>query len=659
MILKVYPDELNFSDTYFYGTCHYNKNKYIISGNVKFKLYETSLINVDAKMSSIDAPTNFNQFNSKKYNETNDIYNRIKVTKINEVNKINNFSLFNLLHDLRYKLLNIADNMPKPLNIYTKGLLFGKIDNDFSDELNGVKTLGLIHLFSISGLHVYLLVSFIRKLFYVLGFHRQLVDKVIIILLPMFFVISGSSVGLMRSILLVELAMVLKFLNLKFDALNLFSLVLIIHLFLHPQMIFQFGCQLSYLLSLGLIFLKNFSNWKLTLHMNLISLPLILYNTYEWHILTILANIIIIPVFSLIIIPVVIIGDVAFLCFMPLCSFLNSFLKLFDLFVNFISSMPGVIHFGKPEFLVVLLAIYLTFKIMSSFKIKLISLVASIYLFNYLYIHFPITGEVSFFDVGQGDSFLIRTPFNKNITVIDTGGKANFMDKSNNLKPNYASLKTSINYLKSIGINRIDNLCISHQDDDHCGDLPAFLTNMTVDRLVLPLGINQNKKFMNKILPNINKTKLVFVKNDYQLINFPFTIYHPFNYGIGNNDDSMVLAGTFNNKKFLFMGDLSSNGEDKLINVYPNLNADVLKLGHHGSKTSSSENFLEKINPKLAIISAGKNNLYHHPNVETIYRLNKRSISYLSTQNYGMISYCYSIFGNDKWVSGNKGGGHD
>ncbi|WP_252898485.1 hypothetical protein [Apilactobacillus ozensis] len=66
MILKVYPDELNFSDTYFYGTCHYNKNKYIISGNVKFKLYETSLINVDAKMSSIDAPTNFNQFNSKK-----------------------------------------------------------------------------------------------------------------------------------------------------------------------------------------------------------------------------------------------------------------------------------------------------------------------------------------------------------------------------------------------------------------------------------------------------------------------------------------------------------------------------------------------------------------------------------------------------------------
>ncbi|WP_054658201.1 ComEC/Rec2 family competence protein [Apilactobacillus ozensis] len=107
------------------------------------------------------------------------------------------------------------------------------------------------------------------------------------------------------------------------------------------------------------------------------------------------------------------------------------------------------------------------------------------------------------------------------------------------------------------------------------------------------------------------------------------------------------------------MGDLSSNGEDKLINVYPNLNADVLKLGHHGSKTSSSENFLEKINPKLAIISAGKNNLYHHPNVETIYRLNKRSISYLSTQNYGMISYCYSIFGNDKWVSGNKGGGHD
>lgn len=120
------------------------------------------------------------------------------------------------------------------------------------------------------------------------------------------------------------------------------------------------------------------------------------------------------------------------------------------------------------------------------------------------------------------------------------------------------------------------------------------------------------------------------VDNDLRLL-------HPFESGQGTNDDSLVLWYDFNGIKCIFTGDLPQAGEKEVITKYPEINADILKTGHHGSKTSTSPEFVRKMNPRLAIISCGRNNRYGHPNQETLETLNNNGVPYLSTANCGMI----------------------
>lgn len=270
------------------------------------------------------------------------------------------------------------------------------------------------------------------------------------------------------------------------------------------------------------------------------------------------------------------------------------------------------------------------------------------YLITFMYIHYPLQGEVSFFDVGQGDSILIREPFNHSITMIDTGGKLQFGRRQNS-KVTYQAEKTSINYLKSIGINHLDNLVLSHQDADHTGDVPAILADLKVDRIIVGDGLQNNPSIMRKISPYLNKTKLVLIKANQKLPDFPFNIYHPFESGLGKNEDSVVLGTIQGNRSWLFMGDLPSSGENDIMQKYPMLKADYLKLGHHGSDTSSSDAFLKFIHPKVSIISAGRNNRYHHPSVATLERLKDNNLAYVNTQKLGMISYKYGLLGNH-WI---------
>lgn len=146
-------------------------------------------------------------------------------------------------------------------------------------------------------------------------------------------------------------------------------------------------------------------------------------------------------------------------------------------------------------------------------------------------------------------------------------------------------------------------------------------------------------KFTRRIT---SQTKLVPVTDQSNIGQFQLQVLHPFKPGRGTNSDSMVLFGRFGNRNFIFTGDLDRAGELQVIRKYRNLHADVIKLGHHGSKTSSEPRFLSQLNPTIGIISAGRHNRYGHPNDETITTLQRQNISYWSTQKYGMIKYLYT-----------------
>ncbi|WP_181398638.1 DNA internalization-related competence protein ComEC/Rec2 [Apilactobacillus timberlakei] len=653
----VYPDEIKFKDNTYSGvfTDTYSNQKYLLYGNISAdylgNMKKSFYLNVQGDVTNINEPTNINEFNAKEYYQSNNVYKIIYIKKVVKIKLLNKSNFFSFLHDFRKQLLCYGDALPKPLNLYFNSLFLGEMDDSFSEELSGVKTLGLIHLFSVSGLHVFYIVSVLTMILVHLRISRERYLIFLIIILPIFFIIAGSSIGLLRSIISVEIGLIFGLFKKKMGSLDIWSITIIINLFLEPQMLLQFGCQLSYLLSFSLIYTNKFSTIKQTIFMNLISLPVIIYKLFEWHFLTMLANFIVIPIFSIFIMPIITITAILYPLFPFLGTFTAMFLKLFDNIINFIGSLPGNITFGKPNIFICLILFFITLLLVSNYSNKKLFLLISIYLLLYLSIHFPFYGEVTTFDVGQGDSFLIREPFNKSINMIDTGGKIRF-NQSNKVK--YQAPRISINYLKSIGINHLDNLVLTHQDADHTGDVPSILNNLKVKRLFIGIGTNDNQNFMKKILPNIRDTQIFFIKSDMRIPNFPFYIYHPFNPGLGTNEDSVVLSTQQGGLKFLFMGDLGQEGEKNIIKMYPNIKADVLKLGHHGSKNSSSDEFLRYINPKISIISAGRKNRYNHPNKEVLDKLKKYNLSYFNTQDSGMISYKYSIFGT-YWSKALKG----
>ena len=205
-------------------------------------------------------------------------------------------------------------------------------------------------------------------------------------------------------------------------------------------------------------------------------------------------------------------------------------------------------------------------------------------------------------DVAQGDSTFIRYPHNKLNILIDTGG--NYQ---------YETAKTIITYLKSINVKKLDYLILTHGDYDHMGEAINLVNNFRVEKVIFNCGeFNELEQGLIKVL---DKKKIPYYSCIKELNIDDNKLYFLNNKDYGNeNDNSNVIYFNNNNYKFLFMGDAGVEGEQDLIEKYNLKDIDVLKVGHHGSKTSSSKKFINQINPKYSIISVGKNNRYGHPN---------------------------------------------
>jgi competence protein ComEC len=214
-----------------------------------------------------------------------------------------------------------------------------------------------------------------------------------------------------------------------------------------------------------------------------------------------------------------------------------------------------------------------------------------------------LTSYISFINVGQGDSTLI---VNKgHYYLIDTGGVIN----------NDLAINTLIPYFKKKGIYHLDCLFITHSDFDHCGAKESLVENFKVNEII------EKNDFQTKSFVDISFTNLNIYSSLWE---------EP-------NDTSLVLYTTINNKNILLMGDAPSAIEKKIVNDYPDLQVDYLKLGHHGSSSSSCYEFLKTYKPLLSIISCGLNNKYNHPNEEVVARLNKLNLNYRRTDIEGTI----------------------
>ena len=236
---------------------------------------------------------------------------------------------------------------------------------------------------------------------------------------------------------------------------------------------------------------------------------------------------------------------------------------------------------------------------------------------------------IYYIDVSQGDSILIK--YKNEAILIDTGGKVSFKTEKWKQKTKYYITDSTIVFLKSIGITKLNTLITTHGDYDHMGEASNLINNFKLDKVIFNCGsYNDLESNLINLLKVKNIDNYTCIK-ELSLKGYKLNFLNIKEYD-NENDNSNVIYFKYNNFKFLFMGDAGITKEKNIIEKYNLSNIDVLKVGHHGSDTSTSEYFINKINPKYSIISVGKNNRYGHPK-ESVLNTLKNSNVYRTDKN--------------------------
>lgn len=232
--------------------------------------------------------------------------------------------------------------------------------------------------------------------------------------------------------------------------------------------------------------------------------------------------------------------------------------------------------------------------------------------------------EVYFLDVGQADSILIK--LEDEYMLIDAGN-------------NEDGVKL-VNYFNELGIKEFKYVFGTHPHEDHIGGMDDIINNFKIDNYYMPDKITTTKTFEDVLdaLINNNLQYTILEKGDeFNLSSANFKVIYAGDETNDINDSSIVLKLTYGNNSFLLTGDATSNVEKTLLN--DNIKSDVLKVAHHGSNYSSTDEFLDVVSPKYAVISAGKNNSYNHPSNSTLKKLNDRNIKLYRTDLDGTIKF--------------------
>ena len=579
-----------------------NSFKLTINGKEKLIVYISNIENIElgdkvvvkGKYTLPKKATIPNNFDYQKYLYNNHIFyimyaKELKIIKKNQ----------NITFKIKKYILDKTSNYTN--NGYLNAFIIGdKTDLEFYETYQNN---GISHLFALSGMHI----SMLSLIIYKLANKFKHKDLIVIMFLLFYITLTNFSASILRTIIFFIILKLNKKLDLNISTKNALLITLSIIMIYNPLIVFDIGFQYSGLVTFGLIvstkyYKKNyFYNLFITSFIALLfSVPITLYNNYELNLLSILNNLINVPLITFVIYP------------LSLLTFLLKFLEpIYNLTINlleFINNISSIFSLNiiVPKIHIIFYLIYylLIYLYIESNNKKYI-LIACLYLLSFKLKPFiDRNNYVYYLDVGQGDSSLII--YNDNVVMNDTGGTSNYNVSSGCIK-----------LLKSLGYSHIDYLILTHGDFDHMGEAINLVNNFKVEKAIFNCGeFNELEQELIRVLDkkkipyyscikglNIDDNKLYFLNNQ--------------DYG-NENDNSSVIYTELNDYKFLFMGDAGIEVEEDLIKKYNLKDIDVLKVGHHGSKTSSSKEYIDEINPKYSIISVGKNNRYGHPNKEVI-----------------------------------------
>ncbi|OEH55589.1 late competence protein [Oceanobacillus sp. E9] len=649
----------NFLVMYFFDQPAQSQASFVKNGDF---LHGASCV-IQTSHESIEKPsssTNPAQFNYQQFLLQKDIHYQIIIENLNQIHCTDPQPLSHI-YLLRHQLIDYMHGRWSDNTVmWLTSIVFG--DDSMMDEPTEelFQRWILSHIIAISGSNITLIIAIVLLLL-VKGniVTKERAQLLLILFLPLYGILAGGEPSVWRAVWMITILLVIQKFKKKFLYIDIFSFVFLSLIIFDPYVIYEVGFQFSFAVTFAILLSAKWVSYSTSTLWNIVQisfvsqmaiLPLQLHYFYIFQPLSILLNVIIIPYFTLFVIPLMYIATL--LSFLPkqvLFILDNSFQWIHSVVVNFLVWVDTYLSFplfmnGLSITAVIVYYIFF-FRFMYELEIKRMKvaflsgvLFCLPIIFGALKPYLSEEGIVTMFDIGQGDAILIETPYRQDTLLVDAGSTFDFesMEASRSV---YKQILRP--YFYSRGITHLDAIILTHEDLDHIGSLEYILEEVTVDTIMVSsffddqLIKNIQASFPNQIIKRIEAV---------QTIRGNFTNFHvlsPTSDHQSLNDNSLVLYADLG-AKWLFTGDIGSDVEKTLIKNHPEMNIDILKVAHHGSNTSSDSVYIEEIDPDFGLISVGRNNRYGHPSVEVIETLESKGIDILRTDLHGAIQYYFS-----------------
>ena len=598
-------------------------------------------IELEGKLSEPEGQRNFGGFDYQAYLKTQGIYQILTIKSIQSLKEVGSWDIGENLSSLRRKaIVWIKTHFPDPMRNYMTGLLLGHLDTDFEEMNELYSSLGIIHLFALSGMQVGFFMDAFKKLLLRLGLTQEKLKWLTYPFSLIYAGLTGFSASVIRSLLQKLLA------QHGVKGLDNFALTVLVLFIIMPNFFLTAGgvlsCAYAFILTMtskegeGL---KAVARESLVISLGI--LPILSFYFAEFQPWSILLTFVFSFLFDLVFLPLL--SILFILSFVYPVTQLNLIFEWLESIIRLVSRMASrPLVFGQPTaWLLILLLVSLA--LVYDFR-KNIKRLAGFSLFIvglFFLTKHPLENEITMLDVGQGESLFLRDVTGKTI-LIDVGGKAESDKKIEDWQKKSTTSnaqRTLIPYLKSRGVAKIDQLVLTNTDKEHVGDLLEVTKAFHVGEILVSKGSLTPKEFVAELQATNTRVRSVTTGENLPIFGSYLEVLSPRKIGDGSYDDSLLLYGKLLDKHFLFTGNLEEKGEKDLLKQYPTLEVDVLKAGRHGAKTSSNPAFLEKLKPEITLISVGKNNRMKLPHQETLTRLEGIQSKIYRTDQQGAIRF--------------------
>lgn len=600
------------------------------------------------------------QFDYQNYLSNQGLNYQLMLTSL-ENSICDKHSYLEYIYSLRFTLLNKSIEKLQPTTAaWMQALVLGKDELIDQEIIELFQRWSLSHILAISGLHIGIIVGILYFVMVRLGITtKENAQTFIMIFLPLYAILAGGEPSVWRASLMVLFVILIQKSKFAYSYTDVISIIFLILILINKYIVFHIGFQFSFAVTFGLIISSNYlkqtkTNTERILQISFISqmiiLPLQIHYFSIFQPASILLNLIVVPYFSLFVIPLMF--SFFILLFFPsfILQFIeNYFLFIHELVLKFIqlidtyANTPLII--GDFSIYYACIYYFLFFYMMMNLEKKNVIksfqygfCLALLLIVLTLRPYFSPIGTVTMLDIGQGDAYIIELPYRKGVFIVDAGASLSFPDFLPTDKVYRQIIKP---YLQGRGIHKIDTIFLSHRDADHTGSIEYLIEDTKVDEIIISefheSTEEEIKLWKKKGIEVYTALYNEVVSRKGQL----FHVLSPKQNKQSDNENSLVLYTELGGKRWIFTGDAGVEIERQILQDFPRLSVEVLKVGHHGSNTSTDQDFVKGINAKYALISAGKDNRYGHPTTEVIETLESENVVIYRTDQEGAVQYFF------------------